>query len=148
MSNNSTDYGYAIVNADGVICSLHEEYTEEGWGETRELVQLVRVHKEGDVIDWGPDGVEIESGLDDEDCSGEDRDAAARAPGARLTVEIDDGRTYVIERRICSGSWERDPDRPDVYATMDEAVEEIETPHTGDDEFDDGDVEYRVVGAT
>lgn len=34
---------------------------------------------------------EVESsGLDDEDCSDEDRDAAAHAPGARYTVEIDE----------------------------------------------------------
>lgn len=58
---NIADFGFAIVNSDGMICSLHAEHTTDGWGETRELVKLVRPHREGDVIEWGPDGIEVAS---------------------------------------------------------------------------------------
>lgn len=62
----TAEFGYAIVNADGVICSLHDEHTTEGWGETRELVKLTQTHREGDIIDWGADGVEtVETDADD-----------------------------------------------------------------------------------
>ena len=53
---------YAIVTRRGEIVSLHADPIPagHGWGFDRELVELTRPHRVGDVIDWDAHGREIE----------------------------------------------------------------------------------------
>ena len=57
----TTPYAYAIIDANGVILSLHREAIPagDGWGFDRELVELVAAHRVGDTIDWDAKGREI-----------------------------------------------------------------------------------------
>lgn len=52
---------YAIVTADGIIESLHDQPVPagEGWGFDRELVELTRAHRIGDHIEYDEHGIEI-----------------------------------------------------------------------------------------
>lgn len=54
---------YAIVTAQGVIVSMHDEPVPagEGWGHDHELVELTRPHRVGDRIEWDARGIETEA---------------------------------------------------------------------------------------
>lgn len=55
----TTEYGYALVDADGRITHLVLDRDDvPGWGHTRELVELHRGHEIGDVIDYDKHGIE------------------------------------------------------------------------------------------
>lgn len=54
------DAGYAIVDAHGVIVSLHTRWVSAGagWGFDRELVELRYPHRVGDTVEYDRHGRE------------------------------------------------------------------------------------------
>ena len=58
--HTTADSGYAIVDADGTILSLHPDPVPagEGWGFDRELIELRATHAVGDRVEYDEHGRE------------------------------------------------------------------------------------------